>query len=62
MPTIEEVRKRQDVQLEYLGKLQADKARAPGERQNLIQKEIDAVLKKIRELSAIVRTLTRSSA
>ncbi len=62
MPTIEEVRKRQDVQLEYLGKLQADKARAPAHRQILIQKEIDAVLKEIRELSAIVRTLTRSSA
>jgi hypothetical protein len=61
MPTIEEVRKRQDAQLEYLGKLQADKARAPAERQILIQKEIDAVLKEVRDLSAIVRTLSRSA-
>ncbi len=61
MPTIEEVRKRQDAQLEYLGKLQADKARAPAERQLLIQKEIDSVLKEVRDLSAIVRTLSRSA-
>jgi len=57
MPTIQEVRKTQDEKLERLRKLQRDKAVAPAERKEGIQKEIDSVSKEINELDTVMQGL-----
>jgi hypothetical protein len=57
MPTIPEVRKIQDEKLEHLRRLQRDKAVAPAERKEGIQKEIDAVSKEITNLDTVMQGL-----
>jgi hypothetical protein len=57
MPTIGEARKMQDEQVERLRKLQRDKAVAPVERREAIQKEIDAVSKDISNLDTVIQNL-----
>ena len=55
MPTIGEARKMQDEQVERLRKLQRDKAVAPVERREAIQKEIDGVSKDISDLDTVIQ-------
>jgi hypothetical protein len=57
MPTIGEARKMQDEQVERLRKLQRDKAVAPVERREAIQKEIDGVSKDISDLDTVIQGL-----
>jgi hypothetical protein len=57
MPTIGEARKMQDEQVERLRKLQRDKAVAPVERREAIQKEIDGVSKDISDLDTVIQRL-----
>jgi|HubBroStandDraft_6_1064221.scaffolds.fasta_scaffold363258_1 hypothetical protein len=55
MPTLGEARKMQDEQVERLRKLQWDKAVAPVERREAIQKEIDGVSKDISDLDTVIQ-------
>jgi len=61
MSTIQEVRKTQDAQVERLRKLQFEKSIAPAERKGIIQKEIDAVEKDIRNLDTVIQDLIRAA-
>ncbi len=57
MPTIGEARKMQDEQVERLRKLQRDKAVAPADRREAIQKEIDAASRDISDLDTVIQGL-----
>jgi hypothetical protein len=61
MPTIGELRRLQDEHVERLRKLQRDKAIAPGERKEAIQKEIDAVLTEIAKLDTVIQSSLNES-
>ena len=61
MPTIGESRRLQDEHVERLRKLQRDKAIAPGERKEAIQKEIDSVLTEIAKLDTLIQSLLNES-
>jgi vacuolar-type H+-ATPase subunit I/STV1 len=58
-PTLQEVRKAQDEQLDRLRKLQRDKPLAPLEQQERFQKEIDAIIQEIRNLDTIIQGLLK---
>jgi hypothetical protein len=60
-PTVQEVRKTQDAQLERLRTLQRDKPLAPLEQRERIQREIDVVTQEIRNLDAIIAGLLKPS-
>jgi|HubBroStandDraft_3_1064219.scaffolds.fasta_scaffold266756_1 hypothetical protein len=61
MPTIGEARKTQDEQVDRLRKLQRDKAVAPADRREAIQKEIDALSKDISDLDNVIQALMNES-
>ena len=56
-PTIQEVRKTQDAQVERLRKLQRDKQLATLGQQESIQKDIDIVAQDIRNLDTVIQGL-----
>jgi membrane protein involved in colicin uptake len=56
-PTIEQVRKTQEAQLERLRKLQSDKRSATPDQQLRMQEEIDALDKDIRNLDTVIQSL-----
>jgi|GEM_PF-5260039 hypothetical protein len=58
-PTLQEVRKAQDEQLDRLRKLQRDKPLAPLEQQERFQKEIDAIIQEIRNLDTVIQGLLK---
>jgi hypothetical protein len=58
-PTIQEVRRTQEAQLERLRTLQRDKPLAPLEQRERIQREIDLVTQDIRNLDAIIAGLLK---
>jgi hypothetical protein len=58
-PTLQEVRKEQDAQLERLRKLQRDKPLAPLEQQERFQNEIDTIIQDIRNLDTVIQDLLR---
>ncbi len=58
-PTLQEVRKNQEDQLERLRKLQRDKPLAPLEQQGHIQREIDDVTQDIRNLDTVIQGLLK---
>jgi hypothetical protein len=58
-PTLQEVRKAQDAQLERLRKLQRDKPLAPLEEQGRFQNEIDTIIQDIRNLDTVIQTLLK---
>jgi hypothetical protein len=58
-PTLQEVRKAQDAQLERLRKLQRDKPLAPLEEQERFQNEIDAIIQDIRNLDTVIQGLLK---
>jgi hypothetical protein len=57
MPTLQEARRMQDEQVDRLRRLQRDKAVAPTDRREAIQKEIDAVSKDISDLDTVIQSL-----
>ena len=61
MPTLQEARRNQDEQVERLRRLQRDKAVAPPERRDAIQKEIDAVSRDISGLDTVIQSLMNKS-
>jgi hypothetical protein len=54
MPTIRELRRKQEEQVDALRRLQWHKAVAPAERKELIQHEIDALEDDIRILDTMI--------
>ena len=60
-PTLQEVRKTQEAQLERLRTLQRDKPLAPLEQREHIQREIDIVTQDIRNLDTIIQGLIKAS-
>jgi hypothetical protein len=58
-PTLQEIRKAQDAQVERLRKLQRDKPLAPLEQQERFQNEIDAVIQDIRNLDTVIQGLLK---
>ena len=61
MPTIQEVRKTQDAQVERLRKLQFEKSIAPAEQKEIIQADIDAIEKDIRNLDTVIQGLINAA-
>jgi hypothetical protein len=58
-PTLQEVRKTQDAQLERLRTLQRDKPLASLEQRERIQREIDVVTQEIRNLDTVIQDLLK---
>lgn len=61
MPTLQEARQSQDEQVERLRRLQRDKAVAPADRREAIQKEIDGLDNDIRNLDTVIQSLMSRS-
>ncbi len=61
MPTLEEARRSQDEQVERLRRLQRDKAIAPKDRKEAIQKQIDALSTDISNLDTVIQGLIAKS-
>lgn len=60
-PTLQEVRKTQEEQLDRLRKLQRDKPLAPPEERERIQREIDLVTQDIQNLDTVIQNLLKPS-
>ena len=61
MPTIQELRRKQEEQVDALRRLQWNKAVASAERKQLIQHEIDALENDIRILDTMIAGLINQS-
>jgi hypothetical protein len=61
MPTIQELRRKQEEQVDALRRLQWNKVAAPAERKELIQHEIDALENDIRNLDTMIAGLINQS-
>jgi hypothetical protein len=61
MPTLAELRKTQEEQVEALRKLQWSKTSAPPERKELVQREIDALQSQIQALDSAIQDLINES-
>lgn len=60
MATIQELRRKQEAQVDALRKLQWNKAASPMEGKEMIQREIDSIENDIRNLDTIIAALIKS--